>query len=722
MDKIRSKINASRPRKDEGGSFEVTRSDKSILASVKYVLTTGIKAFDESTGGFPFGRITEVYGLDGCLTGDTNIRYTVMKNGEIQNSKGGTLEHLWHRWNGVEKSGKGYYQRKSTKDSDFYILSMDHDGFIVKNRVADVVKTGTKACFLLCTDSGRKIKATSDHKFFTGCKYQPLSELKVGDEVVVHNNTRYKNDGKRHLPYLATTVKWHYSKTIKPRIIHGNTYYVLPLHRMAYEANLNGLELDEYRELLNSGITSLPHGFKTIPPNHDVHHVDENRHNNHPDNLELIEHGDHAILHSDKNRGKWVVTTEKIVSIDPAGDHDTFDVKCYVPHNNYVANGFVVHNCGKTGIAIRASIRAQLRHIYEKIREDGVTALRRVPEDSDVTVLYIDNEHSLEEDDKTILYDEDNPTAPGTKIKCLTAECDTVSQLFKIIDLTLDCIKKEEEESGRKQFVVVVVDTIASTSSNEEMTAEWGKVDYARQPKQLREGFRKMTRKLARQNVCMICLNQVSDNYAAAQAGGHKPKYNTPQDEDFATFGGRALKYYASLRVFMFKMKGKMVLIPKSKFADGYVIGFRTTKNRIIKPGREGRLSLIFNRGYNDRLSIMESLLFLGFCELSDKGEIRIRYRANGVVPSTYGPKAEDGKTLQQQDEDDERDTDPKVPCKGAWIQHYREHQEDIDRLWDAAVQYMFASEGNAGAEATPGLVDVDEDEIQDEDEEALNA
>lgn len=366
--------------------------------------------------------------------------------------------------------------------------------------------------------------------------------------------------------------------------------------------------------------------------------------------------------------------------------------------------------CGKTGVAIRSAIRAQQRHIYEKIRDNAgdKPVLKKIDDNAEVVVLYIDNEHSLDEDDKTVLHEEFGQ-GPGVRLKCLTAECDTVDQLFKIIDVCLDGIEAEAKAEDKEIFVVVIVDTIASTSSKEELNAEWGKVDYARQPKQLREGFRKMTRRLARQNVCLVCLNQVSDNYAAAQAGGHRPKYNTPQDDDFSTFGGRALKYYASLRIFMFKMKGKLTLIPKSKFQDGYIIGFRTTKNRQIKPGREGRLALIFDHGYKDSLSILETMLFLGFCEMGEKGDIRIRFRAHGLSAKPANT------SLQDDDEkEDDRDTDPRIPHKGAWPAFYLANKESVDALWNKAVEYCFVDNAEKAA------AEVDEDdgliEVNDED------
>ena len=36
-------------------------------------------------------------------------------------------------------------------------------------------------------------------------------------------------------------------------------------------------------------------------------------------------------------------TTDKIVSITPVGLIETYDIKCFAPNNNYVANNFVVH-------------------------------------------------------------------------------------------------------------------------------------------------------------------------------------------------------------------------------------------------------------------------------------------------------------------------------------------------------------------------------------------
>jgi len=45
-------------------------------------------------------------------------------------------------------------------------------------------------------------------------------------------------------------------------------------------------------------------------------------------------------------RGEIVV--DFVTSVKPAGETDVYDIVCEDPHRNFVASGFIVHNCGKT--------------------------------------------------------------------------------------------------------------------------------------------------------------------------------------------------------------------------------------------------------------------------------------------------------------------------------------------------------------------------------------
>jgi hypothetical protein len=46
---------------------------------------------------------------------------------------------------------------------------------------------------------------------------------------------------------------------------------------------------------------------------------------------------------------------DKIVSVEPDGEAHVYDIVCEDPHRNFVANGIVVHNCGKSFQAVKAA-------------------------------------------------------------------------------------------------------------------------------------------------------------------------------------------------------------------------------------------------------------------------------------------------------------------------------------------------------------------------------
>ena len=357
-----------------------------------------------------------------------------------------------------------------------------------------------------------------------------------------------------------------------------------------------------------------------------------------------------------------------------------------------------LESCGKTAVCMRSAVRAQKREIYERIKVEDTEkieyVLRKIPNDADVTVLYIDNEQSLEDDEKIVIED--------VEIDAVLARCDTVELLFKTIDKTLDEISAFEKQTGRQQFVVVIVDTIAGTSSKEEMTKDWGKDDYSRQPKQLREAFRRMTRKINRQNVCMICTNQVSDSYKAAQAGKKGNKSTLPRDQDFSTFGGRALKFYATVRIFMFKIPDvKYTLVKGAQFAAGFLVGFFTSKNRQVKPLREGRMALLSDRGLDNTFSILESLIYYGFAVYDkENGGYAFRFNAWKIPMTTFGGSnaidLEEGDAAEEESRS-ERKKNPRIESRAEWPAFYEAHKADFDAMWAAAKNYIFATEGIGG-------------------------
>lgn len=359
---------------------------------------------------------------------------------------------------------------------------------------------------------------------------------------------------------------------------------------------------------------------------------------------------------------------------------------------------FGTEGCGKTALALRTAARAQLGHISEVIRDaDGNISYRPLePDEYDVGVLYIDNEQSLDADEKLVF--------EGQALDINIGRCDTVDMMFKMAEGALDVADARREISNKLQFVAIVVDTIASTSTKRELTAKWGDVDFPRLPAELSKGFSRLVRRINRGNACMVCTNQVRVNYDAARSRGRS---SVPQSFEYRSLGGMALKFYASHRVFMHSSPAKYKLRPDAQFSAGLATGFHTVKNRLRMPQRDGRMVLLYDKeqgGFHDPFSILETLILFGFIEVESKEKgtgFVLKFNKNELVPTTFDPV----KVQTTLEEDDAKPLpkrggtkkDPSFRYRAEWPVFYQEHKADVDMLWKAAVHYAFSTPGLNG-------------------------
>jgi RecA/RadA recombinase len=351
---------------------------------------------------------------------------------------------------------------------------------------------------------------------------------------------------------------------------------------------------------------------------------------------------------------------------------------------------FGLESSGKTALMLTAAYQATKGEIYKRIRIDDkgndYKYERLDPSTYEVSVLYIDNEHSLDDTGVIEVNDE--------KVDIVVSRCETVEGVFKCIDETIGQLKKVEADSEKMQFLVVIVDTIAGTATKEELGQEWDKDDYSRRPKQLQEGFRNLIQAISRHNVVVICTNQVGDQFGYQAPKG--PRSNTPDWRAFSPPGGKALKYWSTLRVFMWQCANNYKLIKDDKFQAGILIGFKTVKNRMLAPFREGRLVILFDRngkgGLRPDFSLLESLVYFKLVEEDEDRNIIFKLKPNGIKPTTFpdlmkilaeAPATE----LEEPVKKKERYKDPRITCRAAFPKFYAEHKADIDALWAKAVE-----------------------------------
>lgn len=169
------------------------------------------------------------------------------------------------------------------------------------------------------------------------------------------------------------------------------------------------------------------------------------------------------------------------------------------------------------------------------------------------------------------------------------------------------------------EISVLVIDSVAALVPKSELEGEMGDAQMGLQARLMSQALRKLTGVVAKTGTILIFINQLRDKIGVM--------FGSPE----TTTGGRALKFYASVRIDIRRIQA----IKEGDVVVGARTRAKVVKNKVSPPATEAEGDLVYGRGISLAGDVLDCAIAASFVQKSGAWitvlETRVQGRAAAI-------------------------------------------------------------------------------------------